>query len=228
MAKSIKNHKSHLKLNEVETMFNDLFDNAGEGIVILDVCTLSFIRCNANAEKFLQLSKQEILETGPVGISPEFQLDGKKSDKKAEEMIIKALNGEKPIFEWVIKNKKKEMILLEAQIVAMSFSQTPQVFCSFIDITKRKAVEDKLLLQNQHLREIAVLQAHQVRQPIANILGLINLFNYSNYDDPINIEILNKVKIATQQFDDIIHQIVSATNNIYSFPADSKTNRPSL
>lgn len=72
----------------------------------------------------------------------------------------------------------------------------------------------ELTTQNEKLREIAFLQAHQVRAPIANILGLYNIFNHDNLYDPINQEIMERFKIATENLDAIVKEIVQKTNEI--------------
>ena len=45
--------------------------------------------------------------------------------------------------------------------------------------------------------DIAVLQSHQVRAPIATILGLVGLMKYDSETDPENAEILEKHKTST-------------------------------
>ena len=78
---------------------------------------------------------------------------------------------------------------------------------------KELAIE-KLKIQNSKLFEIAFLQSHQVRGPITNILGLIELFNYENPNDPINTDIIKKLHQTTKEFDNIIHKVVKNTQEI--------------
>jgi len=49
-----------------------------------------------------------------------------------------------------------------------------------IDITDRKLAEEKIREHNLKLQELAFLQSHQVRRPLANILGLIELIKHDN------------------------------------------------
>jgi PAS domain S-box-containing protein len=85
---------------------------------------------------------------------------------------------------------------------------------SLHDITQRKKAEDDLKLQNKGLMDIAFLQSHIVRAPLTNILGLINLINKKDPNDPINIEIIPKLEDAAKQLDSVVHQIVQKTNEI--------------
>jgi DNA-binding NtrC family response regulator len=80
---------------------------------------------------------------------------------------------------------------------------------------KEKKIADELLkTQYEKLRQIAFLQSHQVRGPIASILGLINLFNSDNPGDPLNCEVIKNLRMTTRAFDDIIHEIVQKTSEI--------------
>lgn len=82
------------------------------------------------------------------------------------------------------------------------------------EMKEKKNFVEKLRTQNEKLLEIAFLQSHQVRKPIANILGLIKLFNVDNMLDPRNLEVLSKLEIAAKELDNVIHQVVNKTNEI--------------
>lgn len=66
----------------------------------------------------------------------------------------------------------------------------------------------------EKLSEIATLQSHQVRGPIARLQGLINLINFENPSDPQNIEIMKRIQKVTNSFDNMIGKIVRKTNEI--------------
>lgn len=88
------------------------------------------------------------------------------------------------------------------------------------NLRAKKIADEQLKLQNQKLLEIAFLQSHQVRAPVANILGLFNLFNFDNPADPINKEILFKLKTSAESLDRTIRQIVQKTYEIKPKPTD--------
>ncbi len=76
----------------------------------------------------------------------------------------------------------------------------------FQDITSKKLAEDVLKMQNRKLKEIAWLQSHKVRGPVANILGLINIIDKANMANPINLQALNLLEKAAFKLDEIIHE----------------------
>jgi signal transduction histidine kinase len=71
-------------------------------------------------------------------------------------------------------------------------------------------------LKNQYdkLLKVAFLQSHQVRVPIANILGLFSLFNFDTPSDPVNGKVLNMLKRVADDLDKTIHEIVQNTSEI--------------
>ena len=86
--------------------------------------------------------------------------------------------------------------------------------CFSRDITETKLHELRIQKQNEKLKEIAWIQSHEVRVPVANILGLVNAFNYKDLTDPFNLEVLANLNIVTHNLDSIIRDIVNKTNDI--------------
>jgi PAS domain S-box-containing protein len=81
------------------------------------------------------------------------------------------------------------------------------------DITERKNKELKILKQNETLRQIAWQQSHELRRPIANLLGLCNLLkNYKNETEDMKEKYIDDILKVTQELDKIIHKIVHQAN----------------
>lgn len=76
-----------------------------------------------------------------------------------------------------------------------------------IDITERKQQEFELLKRKEELEEIALMQSHQVRKPVANILGLIDLFEHQKLSDH-NASIYKMLKQSINELEDSIKDIV--------------------
>ncbi|MFL5753797.1 MAG: PAS domain-containing protein [Bacteroidia bacterium] len=197
-----------------EKRFRDFFENAPEGITILDISNMKFIAWNSTALKLMKFTEEEMRMRGPNDISPEFQLDGRASSEKAKEMAERALNGEKMVFEWLTVDGEGKTFIAEVRLAMIEDAGFAQLYASFVDITERKKTEARLIEQNKRLSEVSFLQSHQVRRPIANILGLISLFNHEDMADPINAELLTKIGDVTKSFDAIIREIVEKTNQI--------------
>ncbi len=80
------------------------------------------------------------------------------------------------------------------------------------NITDDIAVQEKLKTQNKVLRDIAFIQSHEVRRPLANILGVIEVLNSSNSVN--NKEIFDHLIESANELDMQIRSIVKKTNNL--------------
>ncbi|TAH18975.1 MAG: PAS domain S-box protein [Cytophagales bacterium] len=70
-----------------------------------------------------------------------------------------------------------------------------------------------ILQQNETLRQIAWQQSHEVRRPVANILGLINIIQTDKTLTPKEKkQFLTYLFQATQELDQVIHKIVAQSN----------------
>ncbi len=74
------------------------------------------------------------------------------------------------------------------------------------DITNQKLNEIEINRQNEVFKKIAWQQSHEVRRPVATILGLINLIESKKGND--TTKELSFLKQATTELDTIIHQII--------------------
>ncbi len=81
------------------------------------------------------------------------------------------------------------------------------VMLCLVDITDMKNYAEKLLAQNKELKKIAQLQSHIVRAPLANMEGLINLLDESNFTNE-NREYITLLKESALQLDSIVKEIV--------------------
>jgi signal transduction histidine kinase len=68
----------------------------------------------------------------------------------------------------------------------------------------------ELVNQNMQLEQFAFITAHNLRSPVAQLLGLTNLFNKDNLADPFNLEIIKHIITATQA----MHQTLQDLNEI--------------
>ena len=197
-----------------EERYCELFEIVPEAIALLQLNPLQFAKLNTNALQMLEMTAEELVGTGPISLSPRYQPDGYLSSERASYYIQQTLNGESPVFEWLLKTGGGRQLYVEARLVLLSNYEEPLIYCSFVDITERKLAEARLREQNRSLSEIAFLQSHQVRQPVAQIMGLINLLKGYDVTDPAYMDIIGMIHNASSSFDDIIKKIVLKTHQI--------------
>ncbi|MEO8173356.1 MAG: PAS domain-containing protein, partial [Sediminibacterium sp.] len=78
------------------------------------------------------------------------------------------------------------------------------------DITEDILVQEKIKMQNKVLREIAFIQSHEVRKPLANILGVIEVLKTSGAMN--ELEIFEHLAESANELDQQIRAIVNKTN----------------
>jgi PAS domain S-box-containing protein len=80
------------------------------------------------------------------------------------------------------------------------------------DVTEDVLVHEKIKAQNKILRDIAFIQSHEVRRPLANILGVIEILKES--DVVSELEIFHHLEDSAHELDSEIRSIVNKTNTL--------------
>jgi PAS domain S-box-containing protein len=85
-------------------------------------------------------------------------------------------------------------------------SEVIGISCFSRDITEEQLHVKKIEQQNEQLKKIALVQSHEVRRPLANILGLIHVLDFKNVviDTPM---IMQNLKESALQLDNTIRKI---------------------
>jgi tetratricopeptide (TPR) repeat protein len=71
---------------------------------------------------------------------------------------------------------------------------------------------DQIKKQADVLEEIAEIQSHNVRGPVATILGLVQLFNMEDYWDPANKVVIEGIHKITDELDIAVQEVVEKKN----------------
>ncbi|HEY1025108.1 MAG TPA: PAS domain S-box protein [Sphingobacteriaceae bacterium] len=91
------------------------------------------------------------------------------------------------------------------------------------DVTERINYIQAIESQNSRLREIAWIQSHIVRAPLARIMGLIDLVkNYQGQYDS-QAELLEHILTSAHELDDVIRQIVKKTERVKTLEDENQS-----
>lgn len=85
------------------------------------------------------------------------------------------------------------------------------VGCFGRNITERLKTERAIIDQNERLRHIASLTSHELRRPVASMLGLIAIMDRVNFFNPDNKEIIEHLLTVGNEIDEVIRLIVDKT-----------------
>lgn len=76
-------------------------------------------------------------------------------------------------------------------------------------------IEEQIGFIKEHskvLEEIAYMQAHDIRGPVATILGLTELFNKDDLADPSNREVVEGIETVAQKLDAAVQEVIRKEN----------------
>ncbi|MDB5134821.1 MAG: domain S-box protein [Mucilaginibacter sp.] len=85
------------------------------------------------------------------------------------------------------------------------------VGCFARDITERLKTEKAMIEQNERLKNIASLSSHELRRPVASMMGLLNILDRKNFSNPENEQIMDHLFTVTNEIDEVIRLIVNKT-----------------
>jgi PAS domain S-box-containing protein len=117
---------------------------APEAIVVFDVDCCVFVEVNQNACALFGLSREDLLITNPIALSPQTQRDGRPSDVAAWEYLTAALAGEVPCFEWLHRTSAGADIQCEVRLVKMPSLENRLVRGSITDVTQQRRLEQQI------------------------------------------------------------------------------------
>ncbi|MGY4384129.1 PAS domain S-box-containing protein [Pedobacter sp. UYP24] len=88
------------------------------------------------------------------------------------------------------------------------------IVCNFRDISSRVASEIEILRQNAALREISWISSHEVRRPVASILGLMSLVKQTS-DSKEKDEFIEMVDKCSQGLNEVVQLINDKIKDLY-------------
>ncbi|MCF0057014.1 PAS domain S-box protein [Dyadobacter sp. CY356] len=207
---SIERKKKSAELEESEKRYSDLFQLSPQPMWVYDLETLQFLNVNDAAIRHYGYSLEEFLAMTIRDIRPKEDLP------IFEESVYRARNSSSTHYNGIARHKKKTGEIIQAEI---------QSNCIYIDgkrarvvlvndITERLRYIEAIERQNQKLQEIAWLQSHVVRAPVARLMGIVDLIkNYQHSENEQN-ELLDHILISANELDGIIRDIADKTMHI--------------
>lgn len=131
-----------VELRASEARMRTMVEHAPEAIVVFNAKNGKFTEANENATKLYGRSREELLAMGPTEVSPEFQPDGMRSERAAEDRIRQALGGEVPVFEWTHIRPDGKLIPCEIRLVRLPGGPDEMLIrASIIDTSERRRKE---------------------------------------------------------------------------------------
>ncbi|GLU52166.1 PAS domain S-box protein [Dyadobacter frigoris] len=207
---SIERKKKSVELEESEKRYSDLFQLSPQPMWVYDLETLQFLNVNDAAIRHYGYSLEEFLDMTIRDIRPVEELP------KLDETLFLTRKTATIHYNGISRHRKKNGDIIQAEIqsngIYINGRKARVVLIN--DITERLRYVEAIERQNQKLQEIAWLQSHVVRAPIARLMGIVDLIkNYQHSENEQN-ELLDHILISANELDGIIRDIANKTKHI--------------
>ena len=201
------------QLQESEEKYRLIFELSEEPMWIQVMN--KFVSANQAAVTMLGYdSEQQMINTHPAELSPEYQLDGKKSLEKANEMYALAYKQGHNRFEWMHKKRNGEVFPVEVSLTRVSYEGREALFCLWHDLTERKALEQQLSRQKDEAEaatraksEFLANMSHEIRTPMNAIINLSYLAQNDKLP-AITMDYLHKIEHSGKNLLGILNDIL--------------------
>lgn len=206
-----KREEEHLRLLE------SVVTNTNDSVLIAesdpeDVTGLKIRYINPTLSAISGYTAEEL-----IGKSPSVLINEASDESIFRPAITSTLTDKKPtVIEslWHRKNGEKVWVNLSiSPVMDQNGTLTHWIFIGH-DVTERlnyiKAIEEK----NQKLQEIAWMQSHVIRAPLARLMGFVNLLKNYPASESEKTEFLEHLLSSAHQLDDVIRNISDKTNQI--------------
>lgn len=157
----------------------------------------------------------------PGEIDPDYEKFFKHvhpDDKEALKHIINEAINRLPFQQCeyrIIDKEGNTKTLLSRIVVKRNVNHRASQLIGFtLDVTEQKKQTRALELQNQKLMEIAWVQSHEVRGPLARLMGLTQLLNHPGKRSMEEKTTLDHLLQSANELDEIIRKIVRKTEEI--------------
>jgi PAS domain S-box-containing protein len=199
--------RSNRKLLKKGTEYEVLFEENPNPMHVFDSETLKFLAVNQAALQKFGYSREEFLSLTPKDIRP----------REDQEAFLKAVRESFDDYHnfglWRLVKKNGEIIHAEVYRHKVVFQGRKAYLSLILDNTARFRAEEErnkliqeLTNQNLDLQQFAYITSHNLRAPIANIMGLVNLYRPGNQPD-FNQQIISNLSESALNLDTVVHDL---------------------
>lgn len=208
---NIERKKTLIQLETSEKRYNNLFHLSPQPMWVYDIKSLRFLDVNVAAEKHYGYSLQEFLGMTIKDIRPIEDIP--EMIKRVE--FLNENEGSHSMGTFRHKKKNGEIIYVEIQSNTMPFQNTIGRIILAIDITERFTYIEAIEKQNEKLKEIAWIQSHIVRAPLARMMSIVDIIKNYGLDENDSENLLNHLSTSAEELDIIIKDISKRSEGIY-------------
>jgi PAS domain S-box-containing protein len=212
---NIERNRSRLVLQRSRQQYSDLFHLSPQPMWVYDRGTGAFLDVNRAAvehygfssEAFTQIKMEDIVveETADSPLLPAPSTSGASKTSQLQRH----------------RCKDGRTIMVELFMQEIDFEGLPGMLVLASDITERLQQLEAIQEQNNRFREIARMQSHMVRAPLARILGLVDALFSGPVSEEEETLLLHHIQTSALEMDTIVRDIVDKAQSVdVNAPAD--------
>jgi len=211
-----KEISSHLKASE--RRYRELFHLSPQPMWLYDLETFAFLDVNESAVQHYGYTKEEFLSMTILEIRPQEEVESVKGRiRESEKSDQKSSRG---IFHH--KKKNGDIIMVDILGNRLEFQERKAELILANDITERLRYIHDIEEKNERLQEIAWIQSHVVRAPLARLMGLVNAINDSDEDENDQKKLYQLIMKSANELDGIIRDIAYRADKITNIETSKK------
>lgn len=197
--------KIQAEIIESEKRYSELFHLSPQPKLVYDLKSLSILDINEAAIIHYGYSHNEFLKMGINDLMVDNGLVEFQNFKILPNGIRESLPDK------TFKHKKKNGAIIEVELKSriINFKDKNAEVILVNDITEKSKYLHSIEQQNELLKEIAWMQSHVVRAPLAKVMGFIDLINTTNCTIDEKTEMLPYILKSAKELDEIIKEIVN-------------------
>jgi PAS domain S-box-containing protein len=208
---SMERRQRSLELQESQRQYKNLFMLSPQPMWVYDTVTFKFLDVNDAAIDHYGYSKEEFLAMTILQIRPPDEIPhllNSIADRKSNDMM-----RQRGLFRHRKKNGDVITVSIHSSGIFYGTKQYRLVLSD--DVTERQNYVNAIEKQNTSLREIAWIQSHLFRAPLARLLALVEVAREGSYDEELPQErVLQFIAEAASELDELIKGITAKTDGI--------------
>ncbi len=203
--------EKHLaEVAQSEQKYSDLFHLSPQPMWVYDLETYYFLDVNAAAVTHYGYTREEFLSMTILDIRPPEEIP------KLEEAVALSRRYNKLFFKGTFKHRKKsgEIINVDIQSNIIQFHGRKAELVLANDITEKLYHIEAIEAQNKKLQEIAWMQSHLFRAPLARIMGLADLIQHGPSPGVDLDKLLRAIHESAIELDGVLGDITEKAEQI--------------
>ena len=202
-----------LVIEESEIKLNALFNSSKDTHILVDR-QLNVVAFNKAAAEFVRNTQHKKLAKG----KPIMSYSDPEVVEGLRKMFDQAFNGRTIQREWLMRPGTAYERWKDLQLVPVknSNSEIIGVALNSTDITEKRYQQDQINIQNAALTRIAIIQSHELRRPVASLLGIISLIKLEKLNK--HLDYFDMIEQTINELDEKIKDIVKDSEDTLNAP----------